>query len=138
MKLNNDCMREVLIYLESCDYYTSNSSGDVISNPVYLNTISNNFPHYTKHELFYVLQKLDEAGLIYLHSWSAGDNTIDCHVNSISFNGHEFLNHIADEENWSIIKKGLESIRNYSLSAIEAVATGTAQGAIQGYLSSLV
>lgn len=137
MKLNNDCMREVLIYLETCDYYTLDSSGDVTSNPVYLDTISDNFPQYKKHELFYVLKNLDQAGLIFLSSWSAGDNTIDCAVESISFSGHEFLNHIADEKNWSIIKKGLESIRNYSLSAIEAVATGTAQGAVQGYLSSL-
>lgn len=48
MKLNNDCMREVLIYLETCDYYTLDSSGDVTSDPVYLDTISEYFPQYQK------------------------------------------------------------------------------------------
>lgn len=136
MKLNNEYIRDILLYLEKCDYYVVNNDNDVITNPIWFETICNHFDTYKKHELYYALSNLEQAGYINLSKSSSG-NTITCAVNFITFEGHEFLNSIKDEHNWSKIQSGLNVLRNYSLAAIQSVATGVTDAAIQSYLPTI-
>lgn len=136
MKLNNEYIRDILLFLEDCDYYTVNNDNDVVPNPVWFNTICIHFNKHPKHELYYALSNLAQAGFISLSQTHSG-NAINCAVNFITFEGHEFLNSIRDDHNWGKIKYGLNALRNYSLAAIQSIAAGVTDAAIQSYIPSI-
>ena len=111
MRLNNDCLRDILLYLESCDYYILNENNDVESNGVWFEKICKENAQYSKPEIYYSLSNLEQAGFINM-SKSSFSNSLDCCVNFITFQGHEFLNQIKDDKNWSRIQHGLNALRN--------------------------
>jgi len=55
MRLNNDCLRDILLYLESCDYYILNENNDVESNGVWFEKICKENAQYSKPEIYYSL-----------------------------------------------------------------------------------
>ena len=136
MRLNNNCLRDILLYLESCDYYILNDNNDVESNGIWFEKICKENAQYSKPEIYYSLSNLEQAGFINM-SKSSFSNSLDCCVNFITFQGHEFLNQIKDDKNWSKIQHCLKALRNYSLDAIQSVASGIASAAIQSYTSSI-
>lgn len=77
---------------------------------------------------------LSDGGYIDAETYSEGDNTVSCLVTMITYNGHELLEHIRDDCQWATVKKGLSAVRSYSLSAIQAIASGITEAAITAYL----
>lgn len=132
MKLNNDCIRDTMLYLENCNYYVVNNDNDVEPKSILLENIYQNLNIYSKSEIYYTLINLEQAGFINLNK-TRSNNALNCSVNFITFSGHEFLNSIKDANNWSKIQSCLNSFRNYSLAAIQAVAEGITAAAIQKY-----
>lgn len=127
MKLDLDCCRDILLEMESCGFNQSIS----------LCELKKQLPQYPEDLLQYTCYKLLEANLVvglcvdmdnlnipYIHQ-----------LTDITFSGHQFLAKIRDEVRWSKAKKGLSTIRDYSLSAITAFADGMTSAAISAYFS---
>ena len=57
------------------------------------------------------------------------------HVADLSPSGHELLGKIRDNNQWGIVKKALTAVRDYSLSALSAIAEGATSAAISAYFS---
>ena len=136
MRLNNNCLRDILLYLESCDYYILNENNDVESNGVLFEKICKENAQYSKPEIYYSLSNLEQAGFINM-SKSSISNSLDCCVNFITFQGHEYQNQIKDEKNWSCRQHGLKSLSYLSMDAIHSIASGITSTAIQSYTSSI-
>lgn len=136
MKLDTDLFRDVMLYLESEDYFTSNADGEVESDPVWFGRIAEHFSMRNRAELYYVLKNLEQAGYISLTQCTADDAVDRCYVNFITFQGHEFISSIKNEDRWNGIKKVLPAIRNYSIDAINAVAQGMTSAALSAYLQA--
>lgn len=133
MKLNADCIRDVLLELEKSLTYRTDEEGRLEKNTVSLHDLDCILIRYTKEDIFYTLSNLNQAGYINMTVKGAGNSIYLCFVNCITFQGHEFLEKIRSDQSWSKVKAGAEAIRNYSLDAISAIANGVASAAITAY-----
>ena len=137
MKLQPDCIRAVLLAIEDSHKYYRDDSGNVTTDPVYFEALCKALPNYEPEDVYYTLSNLEQAGYISMKSTWSGGSLYMCQVNYMTFKGHEFLNEIHDSKRWEIVKKGLTSIRSYSLDAISAVAKGVAGASIQEFVKQL-
>ena len=111
MKLNNDCVRDLLLYIES------NTS---INSLIAVSQIEIN--DYTTDELIYTAMKLQEAGYIKAKISKFIDGSADVYVNELTWNGHKFLDNIRDDGVWKATKEKISKFSSVSLSIIENVA----------------
>jgi len=137
LKLNIECMREVLLVIEKDLEYFTNDEGEVEKATLYLRDISNAIPNFSQEDIFYSLYNLDQAGYVDISvKWLSGA-VYSCAINNMTYTGHEFLESIRDPKCWGLIKKGVSSVSNFSLAAISAIAEGITSAAITTYLGKL-
>lgn len=128
MILNSDCVRDVLLTVESCGY------GEHLR----INALVEKLPTYSSDEVSYSCLKLQEAGYLgVLTTRSLGSTMpIVVEIQDITYSGHEFLNTIREDKNWSKIKDAAKKAGVFSLKHIaqigEAVAAAAIQSALQG------
>ena len=91
-------------------------------------------PTYSKEDVFYAIFNLDQAGYISASINWIGSYVQDCAINYMTYSGHQFLDKIRDDNRWNRVKTGLSVIRDFSLSAINSVAEGMTNAAINAYL----
>lgn len=132
LRLNHECLRDVLLKLEELDYFTLDSDGNVQRGFVYFDDLCSKLPEYNKVDIFYAISNLKQAGYITeTERWPDGE--YHGNITSITFQGHEFLASIHDTDQWKSIKKALPAVRNYSLSAITAIANGMTTALINAH-----
>ena len=127
MKLNVNCVRSILLELEEFPLgsYTPYDFKQAIS-------------EFGIDSVEYTLKKLYEGGYINAKVTDPDTERLDFYgIFDMTFSGHEFLAKIRDSQQWSAVKKGAGAIRNYSLSAISAIAEGLTAAAISAYFSGL-
>lgn len=117
MKLNYDCVRDVLLYLE--DNLSLNKSITFPSDIKESLLIK-----YSKDDLLYTVKILLNKKLI------LGDDNFNyatgiytANIDSLSFDGHSFLDNIRDNQVWSKSKKILSAFKSVSIEIISQVAT---------------
>ena len=112
MKLNTDCVRDLLLYLESnLSYQTTH---------ICINNIQ--LKDYCTEDLLYTSEKLIEAE--YIDSRIVGDNTPPLIiVNDISFKGHQFLNNVRDDKVYSKTKSCLSFLKSTSIEVLSETAS---------------
>ena len=117
MKINLDCIREVLLKCESeCSLNEQLEWND-------LNLSDFDDLDYSKQELAYTIVLLEEADYI-----EAAINYCDNAIGYISvcrltYRGHEFLDSIRPESIWKKIKKRVTGIGNVSLPVIQSLGS---------------
>lgn len=135
MQLNPDCVRDVLLKIEDLHCVFVNDDGYIEKESLWIESLYSALPDYRKEDIFYSLYNLDQAGYVDISMQWINGTVSKCIVNHMTYTGHEFLNNIRDSSNWKTINKGLTAIRNYSLSAISAIAEGVTSAAISAYLA---
>ncbi|WP_164995861.1 DUF2513 domain-containing protein [Miniphocaeibacter massiliensis] len=121
MKLNLDCIRDILLQLENLEFdsYTTTSKLSEILN-------------YSSDEIEYSCLKLYEAGYIdamvikTMNRFLPGIKSI----HDITYDGHEFLSTIRDNNNWKVIKDRAKTIGVFSLKTISQIGVS--------YINSLI
>ena len=68
MKLNKDCVRDVLMYLETADFYQE-SDGEIDQTPIFMEQICENLLQWSKLDIFYSLKHMEDC-LLYTSSFS--------------------------------------------------------------------
>lgn len=114
MKLNNDCIRDLLLYIEE----NTNLSDDV-----YIESI--NDLSYSIEELLYTSIKLKEANFINAEieqTYDEENGGYSITVFSLTWQGHKFLDNIRDSEVWKTTKGIISKFSSVSLGIIENVA----------------
>ncbi len=129
MRLNPDCIRDLLMGLEQLSdtgrvtYIFDNIAA--VQKHLHLES-------YSTNEIEYHLRQCEMNGMLV----GAKFGSDGCFaILDISPKAHEFLANIRDDKQWGAVKKGLSAIRNYSLSAIGAIAEGVTSSAINAYFS---
>lgn len=134
MKLNNDCLRDVMLVCEQNLKYVDLEDGYLAYTHISLPELVTALTQYTKPDIFYAVYMLDQAGFIKAKiQWIMGGVGY-CEIQQMTFAGHEFLEKIRDTKNWTKTKAALSAVRNYSLDAIQAISQGITSGAISAYL----
>ena len=135
MKLDANCVRDVLLAVEELQRVFVNDDGDVEKMELWVDDLYAVLPNYDKDVVFYALYNLEQAGYVDLSVQWINNCVNMCAINHMTYEGHEFLESIRDSKQWTSVKKGLSAIRNYSLSAISSVAEGITNAAISSYLA---
>lgn len=114
MQLNLDCIRDVLLELETFPIgsYTVNSFQNCLSK-------------YSNEQILYTLTKLCEGNYINaLFSRTLGGRPIISAVYDMTFQGHEFLEKIRSDNVWNNnLKPVFSSIGSMSLDVVSKVAS---------------
>lgn len=112
MKLNYDCIRDVLLYLEE---------NLELNNSIYLENIKLD---YSSDDIYYSVQKLEEIGYIDARIVkAAGSKIITAVINDITFYGHEFLNTVRPKTVWENTKEISTKIGVNTISSLTQIAS---------------
>lgn len=115
MKLNQDCVRHLLLEVES-----NKKLGEPLTEYNFKDNII--FGKYDFETIMYTLLKLKEAGYINAQfSWSSG-KIIAWIINDITWSGHEFLDNIRDDKTWKEVKKVASKTSSMSLTLLNKLA----------------
>ena len=114
MKLNVDCMRDILLTMESYSY------GEVSD----IDTLHDALPNYTEEEISYACLKMDEAGFIDILSADMTGSFIPTvvQVTDITYEGHQFLENIRQQNIWNKTKETAKKLGSFSISALQAIS----------------
>lgn len=140
MKLNTDCVRDVMLALESkLDLCEAHNSYQFVACGVDSICWSSLKGKYPETEVAYTVLQLAESGYIVTNSQSLCNKSLGLlDVGSVLYitpKGHEFIERIRDNDRWKTVKKGASAIRDYSLSALSSIAEGVTSAAISAYFS---
>ena len=113
MELKKDCVRDVLLYLEK----NLNYNEEVFANKIELKK-------YSKEDIYYTCEKLSEAGFlnVKIDKFIMSETPLIM-IKSITYEGHQFLDNIRDENVWKETKNRLSIIKDVSLNVIGQVAS---------------
>lgn len=111
MKLNKECVRDLLLYLEE------NLS---INDFVAVENIT--LKPYSYDDLFYTASKLSEANYINCSKRSFDDETY-IYISSITYQGHQFLDNVRDDNVWKKTKAILNPLKSISIELISETAS---------------
>lgn len=133
MKLNPDCMRDILFYLEEHLCISENLEFEEIS--VYDLT-----PHldYSIQELTNTLIVLNEAGYIICARCNGSDCIDSLDVCRITYDGYQFIETIRPESVWTKVKSTGKYIGSFSIDVITQVATSVLTSMINSYLTGAI
>lgn len=134
MKLNHECVRDVLLFLEAEPYVTINSDGDVEYVGIWFTAICKAMPQYSADVIFYTLSKLEEADFLDLSVQWANGCLLECCVNYITYEGHEFLDRIRPDSVWKKTTSIAGKIGSFGLQMISKIA----EGVTTAYIKELI
>lgn len=109
MKLNHDCVRALLIFLEENLEVKGNGTPDCLK----LGHITDegDLANYLEEDIYYAASKLVEAKFIIPVNKDVSPKFLM--IKEISWNGHDYLDSIRDSKVWSEVKdktKGFSSV----------------------------
>lgn len=125
MKLNQNCVRDIMLYIEDEAKPGLYLSLNDFYNPVdKRNTkYQQNLAKYDKETIEYTLMKLSETKYLKDHPSIVENKLVGYNVDSISWEGHKFLDTIRDPKIWSATKKILSHLESVSISFTSQVAS---------------
>lgn len=123
MKLNPDCIRDILFAIEDLSKPNSLLTSEQLSKTKFLN-------NYSVEEILYHLQQLDWSGYIITPSKHMTIDGIFI-VNDLSPVGHEFISDIRKDTNWNKVKSISKEVGAETLTSIKSIAEGIIATAIK-------
>lgn len=130
MKLNPDCMRDILFYLEE---YLSISE-ELEFEEISMYDLAQHLD-YPIQEIANTLVILDETGYIISVRNDNDDRIADLDVYRITCDGYQFIETIRPEPVWEKVKSTGKHIGSFSIDVITRVATTVLTSMINGYLT---
>ena len=126
MKLNPDCIRDVLIYLEENLGYTDNQVSmehKEITIHKIKTDVCEKYSH-TNEDVQYSIEKLYEIGYITMRAiqYDSRMYIASGDVNDITWNGHNFLNNVRPISVWDATKKGASKLGLMSIHALSTIS----------------
>ncbi|WP_195558410.1 DUF2513 domain-containing protein [Ligilactobacillus salivarius] len=124
MKLNPDCIRDILLAVEDTSSY-----GKIISSfELYK---SKSLSNYSENEILYHVRQLAWSKMLEQTDFYL-DNSFS--ILDLSPQGHEFLNNIRSDDNWNKTKEFSSKLGSFAISTLQSVASSIMSISIQKYL----
>lgn len=125
MKLNHECVRNLMLFVENELTYGTFAN---------INRIS--LPPYSSEELVYTADKLLEAKLFNGKKDKYTDSFVpEIHIYSLTWEGHQFLDNIRDNKVWKETKTIAKSFSSVSVGMLSNIAAQVITLIIQKNLS---
>lgn len=129
MKLNPDCIRDILISVESMEY-----------NSVYtLAKLQTELPNYPEDILNYHCLQMIDAGLLNAKAINVmGEISPQIwRIFDLTYQGHQFLADIRSDTSWNKTKSIAKTVGSESLHALKEIAVSVVTSTIQKQLGLL-
>ena len=120
MKLNADCIRDILLVVEENATY----SNDVEEEIIYKNLT----PKYSKEEILYHVRQCEHSGLFLKVTHYFGGFIIQ----DLSPYRHQFVNNIRQDNNWNKTKEIANKVGSSSLDVLKDIAAQVISNLISG------
>lgn len=117
MKLNQECVRDLLLSIEEVSIVNK-----TYSLAHYVQNSALKEKSYTEDELMYVSDRLVEAGFI------KGQPNFDFeyyYISTLTYEGHTFLDTIRDSNVWTLTKNVTSKVSSVPLSVLSEIANST-------------
>ena len=124
MKLNPDCIRDILLTVEEYTGFSS-TMGYPGDNYKLLSI-------YSTDEVLYHIKQCELSGLITKVSWFLGGA---CAIHDLSPEGHKLLADIRSDTTWNKTKEISKKIGSSSIDALKQIASGVISELIKSQLS---
>jgi len=119
LRLNQDCVRDSLLYFE---YYLTNTNVFILDPNTYTN--KQYLEGYSNSDFLYTCLKLKEAGFINCKvTYYSGISIPKLSISSITWNGHKFLDNVRDISIWNKTKNILNPLKSISIDLISETAS---------------
>ncbi len=127
MKLNPECIRDILFSIEELSGPNSLITSTQLANTKFLKD------KYSEDEILYHIKQLDWAEYIVTPS---KNKTLDgiYFINDLSPIGHEFISEIRNNTNWNKVKSISKEVGSETLTSIKSIAEGVISSAIKASL----
>lgn len=116
MKLNQDCVRDILLLIED-----EISFGSFLRLDFFLT--SEKLSKYDSETIKYTLAKLDETEFLKSNTRWVNNDLASFSTGMITWKGHKFLDTIRDEKVWSNTKSIISKFSSVSISMVESIAS---------------
>ncbi len=136
MVLNVDRVRAVLMQVEERSKVEIQGNGLIALEAFSINVLYENLPAYSHEDIYCSVLMLSEAGYLLMEETHAMGGVIGCFIVRLTYQGHEFLGKIKDSGHWSLVRRAFPAIRDYSLSAISAIAEGITKAALDKHFAT--
>lgn len=122
MKLNQDCLRDLMLELEDKLFINTHIYTDEFRTLEIFNK-------YSDEDVYYSLKQLIKMGLIdgSTKNQAATVQPYYIDVYDIEPKGHEFLNNVRDENVWKETKKRISKFASVSIPVLQQVSTAVIQ-----------
>lgn len=125
MKLNPDCIRDVLLYLEENLIIENDNEFSQIN----LYQLQSALNQYDKDDIFYTVYNLVQIRYIegdFQHI--TNKKLFYCKIENITYNGHQFLNTIRPKSIWDATKLKAKQIGGMSIQSLSMISMAIMQG----------
>lgn len=114
MKLNHECVRDLLLSIEQSE----------TQNYLFLRHLKEMplLSSYSDEEIIYTASKLREKNFIIAKQLTGDGKIFDIAISEMTWDGHEFLDNIRDNQVWKATKEISSKITGASLSILADVA----------------
>ncbi len=125
LKINTDCIRNILITVESMDY----------GEEWIIDDLMNQLPSYSEAELQYHCLQLIDAGFLNASTIQSLNSPLQIlRIKDLTYSGHQFLADIRSDTTWNKTKEIAKSIGSESLHALKDIAISVVTSSIQNSL----
>lgn len=115
MELNHELIRSLLLFVESNDSLLG-VSDDQLRDFAKKQNVS-------YEQLTYVIRRLEEKDLINAYIQTGSNIVVDMSINSLTFDGHAYLDNIRDPEVWKKTKSVTSKLASVSMDIAVKVAS---------------
>ncbi len=139
MKLNPDCVRDVLIYLEDALYYEEDEQHHLGKPSIGWTTVSRDERLSSKYlidDIKYTIFQLHKSGIIDAKLNSTPQNILSLDIHDITWEGHELLANLRGEKLWEKTKNAAQELGVLSVKGLVKVAEAVMNAAIAGYFAT--
>lgn len=130
MKLNPECIRDIMFYLE--ENLTMNS--DLEINEISVFDLPEKL-NYSIEEIANTLLVLDDANFIVCYRNNGNDAIVALDIYRITYTGYQFLENIRPDSVWKKVQTISGNIGSFSLNVISQIATSVLTQMINGQLN---
>jgi len=130
MKLNPECIRDIMFYLE--ENLTMNS--DLEINEISVFDLPEKL-NYSIEEITNTLLVLDDANFIVCYRNNGDDAIVALDIYRITYTGYQFLESIRPDSVWKKVQTISGNIGSFSLNVISQIATSVLTQMINGQLN---
>ena len=124
MKLNPDCIRDILLYVEGNTSYRKACT-------IIPSLCCKTFPNYSSDEVMYHVNQCEMSGY-----FSKTSSDLDGNITIVSLSplGHQFIDNIRSDDVWKDVKQVSDTVGSKSLTALSQIASGVITALIEHQL----